>query len=106
MAHIQDQKFADIGFHKSTSPKGTISYHKDLSKANTAVPILVPLHGYPNSAFLWRHVIPLLPSYPLFVPDLPGYGNSAAPAAHDRVSVGLLILTALRSLLSTLDTTP
>lgn len=106
MAHIQDRKFADLGFQKSTSPKGTVSYHKDLPKANTAVPILVLLHGYPNSAFLWRHIVPLLPPYPFFVPDLPGYGNSAPPAAHDKVSVGLLILSALRSLLTTPDTTP
>lgn len=98
MAHIQDQKFADLGFQRHTSSKGTVSYHRNLTKANSAVPILVLLHGYPNSAFLWRHVIPLLTSYPLFVPDLPGYGNSAPAAQHDKVSVGLLILDALREL--------
>ena len=98
MAHIQDQKFAGLGFQKSTSGKGTVSYHKDLSKAGDTAPILVLLHGYPNSAFLWRHVVPLLPSYPVFIPDLPGYGNSAPPAKHDKVSVGLVILDALREL--------
>jgi pimeloyl-ACP methyl ester carboxylesterase len=106
MAHIQDQKFADLGFRRSTSSKGTVSYHKDLSKANNAVPILVLLHGYPNSAFLWRHVVSLIPSYPLFIPDLPGYGNSAPPAKHDKVSVGLLILDALCELIQSPDTIP
>jgi pimeloyl-ACP methyl ester carboxylesterase len=104
MAHIQDQKFAGLGFQRSTSSKGTVSYHKDLSKANNAVPILVLLHGYPNSAFLWRHVIPLMPAYPLFVPDLPGYGNSAPPVQHDKFSVGLLVLDALRELVPHTDT--
>ncbi|KAF3034814.1 hypothetical protein E8E12_006728 [Didymella heteroderae] len=99
MAQAQDQKFADLGFQRSTSSKGTISYHKGLSKANSTAPILVLLHGYPNSAFLWRHVVPLLPPHPLFVPDLPGYGNSAPPVKHDKVSVGLLILDALHELL-------
>jgi pimeloyl-ACP methyl ester carboxylesterase len=37
--------------------------------------------------------------YPLFVPDLPGYGFSASPKAHSKLDVGLLLLQALRELL-------
>lgn len=103
MAHIQDRKFADLGLQKSTSTRGTVSYHKELPRANSTSPVLVLLHGYPNSAYLWRHVIPLLPSSPLFVPDLPGYGNSAPPNKHDKVSVGLLVLDALREALDSLQ---
>lgn len=99
MAHIQDQKFAVLGLRKSTSSKGVVSYHRGLSNASIKTPILVLLHGYPNSAYLWRHIIPLLPKSPLFVPDLPGYGNSAPPDKHDKVSVGLRILDALKELL-------
>ncbi|KAL1607269.1 hypothetical protein SLS59_002232 [Nothophoma quercina] len=100
MAHIQDQKFSELDFAKSTSSKGVVSYHKHLSRVTANNPILILLHGYPNSAYLWRHVIPLLPSHPLFIPDLPGYGNSAPPSQHDKVSIGLLILSALSELLS------
>ncbi|KAF2626991.1 alpha/beta-hydrolase [Macroventuria anomochaeta] len=102
MAHIQEQKFAELGFQKSTSSHKLVSYHKQLIKANSNTPILVLLHGYPNSAYLWRHIIPLLP-HPLFIPDLPGYGNSSAPEKHDKVSVGLLILAALRELIDSFN---
>jgi len=45
-------------------------------------------------------MIPLLPqSAPLFIPDLPGYGNSEPPVSHDKLSVGLAVLSALRSML-------
>lgn len=88
-----------LGFSKTTSSAGVVSYRKDLDRADTNTPIIVLLHGYPNSAYLWRHLIPLLPAHPFFIPDLPGYGNSAPPSAHDKVSVGNSILAALRELL-------
>lgn len=103
MAEIQDQSFQALGFRKSRSSDGIVGYHKDLSDIDVNTPILVLLHGYPNSAYLWRHVVPLLSSHPLFVPDLPGYGNSAPPNSHDKVSVGMLILSALRELLASLN---
>jgi pimeloyl-ACP methyl ester carboxylesterase len=103
MAEIQDQSFQALGFRKSRSSDGIVGYHKDLSDIDVNTPILVLLHGYPNSAYLWRHVVPLLSSHPLSVPDLPGYGNSAPPNSHDKVSVGMLILSALRELLASLN---
>jgi pimeloyl-ACP methyl ester carboxylesterase len=42
----------------------------------------------------------LLPDKPLFVPDLPGYGNSAAPDRHDKVSVGLVVVEALQEVVN------
>jgi pimeloyl-ACP methyl ester carboxylesterase len=48
----------------------------------------------------WRLLIPLLPNTPLFVPDLPGYGSSAPSDCHDKVSVGLRVLEALKELLN------
>lgn len=41
----------------------------------------------------------MLPDSPLFVPDLPGYGLSAPPDQHDKVSVGHLLISALKGLL-------
>ena len=52
MAHIQDQKFAKLGFQKSISSKKIVSYHRDLEKTNDNNPILVLLHGYPQSAYM------------------------------------------------------
>ncbi|KAF3003102.1 hypothetical protein E8E13_008114 [Curvularia kusanoi] len=98
MAEIQDQSFRALGFQKSRSSNGVVGYHKNLHASSLDTPILVLLHGYPNSAYLWRHVLPLLSAHPLFVPDLPGYGNSAPPESHDKVSVGSLVLLALREI--------
>ncbi|KAJ4311628.1 hypothetical protein N0V94_007856, partial [Neodidymelliopsis sp. IMI 364377] len=46
----------------------------------------------------WRHFIPLLPSdAPIFAPDLPGYGASAAISQHDKLTVGNAVLSALKT---------
>lgn len=43
-------------------------------------PVLL-LHGYPQSSYMWRHVIPkLLADHRVIVMDLRGYGASDAPA--------------------------
>jgi pimeloyl-ACP methyl ester carboxylesterase len=53
-------------------------------------PVLL-VHGVPTSGRLWRDVIPLLaPMHRVIVPDLPGYGRSAAGAVDvDTVVDGL-----------------
>ncbi|PGH03136.1 hypothetical protein AJ80_08731 [Polytolypa hystricis UAMH7299] len=91
------------------------------SGGNTGKPILVLLHGYPQT---WRHVrlsapslfetldpahkqvIKLLPNdTPLFVPDIPGYGaSSPSKTAHDKSTIGRAILSALST--TTPSTTP
>ena len=46
-----------------------------------AGPPLYLLHGYPQSWFMWRRVIPALArEFPLVIPDLRGYGDSDKPA--------------------------
>src|SRR3954463_6381018 len=45
-------------------------------------PPLLLLHGYPQTHVMWRRVAPALAKrFTLIIPDLPGYGASAAPAA-------------------------
>lgn len=41
------------------------------------VPLHVLLHGVPTHSALWDGVRAQLPSHPVFVPDLPGYGAAA-----------------------------
>ncbi|RDW63534.1 putative fluoroacetate dehalogenase [Coleophoma cylindrospora] len=74
-------------------------YHRGIKDASPASPILVLLHGYPQTQEF--HVVPLLRSdIPLFIPDLPGYGRSSPlPGPHDKRSVGNTILLALTTLL-------
>ena len=45
-------------------------------------PPVVLLHGYPESALMWRKIVPqLLPNHTAICPDLRGYGDSEKP--HD-----------------------
>src|SRR3954451_18246245 len=48
-------------------------------------PVLL-LHGFPDSHRLWRKQIPALASsgHRVIAPDLPGYGESEAPAEVER----------------------
>ena len=73
-------------------------YHRGLS--NSKNPILVLLHGYPQSSFMWRQIVPLLPQdIPLFIPDLPGYGRSAPLSIpHSKVNQGAAVLSTLSSI--------
>ncbi|KAF1847088.1 alpha/beta-hydrolase [Cucurbitaria berberidis CBS 394.84] len=100
MAHIQDQKFTELGLRKVVSAGKITSYHRDLDKASDGNPILVLLHGYPQSAYIWRLLVPLLPGKPLFIPDLPGYGSSAPTDRHDKVNIGLRVIEALHEVFS------
>lgn len=47
-------------------------------------PVVLLLHGYPTSSFMFRNLIPeLSKKYHVIAPDLPGFGYSDAPA-HDQ----------------------
>jgi pimeloyl-ACP methyl ester carboxylesterase/uncharacterized protein (DUF302 family) len=46
-------------------------------------PLLLLLHGYPTSSFMYRNLIPIVSrQYHVIAPDLPGFGFSDAPG-HD-----------------------
>jgi pimeloyl-ACP methyl ester carboxylesterase len=47
-------------------------------------PVLLLLHGFPASSFMFRDLIPLLADrFHLIAPDYPGFGHSAAPSNVD-----------------------
>ncbi|GAP93026.1 putative alpha beta hydrolase [Rosellinia necatrix] len=89
---------------------GILSYsHTPASQHKPGTPILVLLHGWPQTRYIWRYAVPVLSErgHTLFVPDLPGYGYSTmstvsasdkgAKSEHDRVSVGFGVLSAVRA---------
>jgi haloacetate dehalogenase len=50
------------------------------ARAGGAGPPLLALHGYPQTHVTWHRVAPILAErFTVIVPDLPGYGWSAAP---------------------------
>ncbi|QIW94770.1 hypothetical protein AMS68_000288 [Peltaster fructicola] len=60
--------------------------------------ILCMVHGYPQSSYMWRHVVPLWKDKAsLFIPELPGYGISSAPPSPSKKEVGAIILEALHA---------
>jgi pimeloyl-ACP methyl ester carboxylesterase len=47
-------------------------------------PVLLLLHGFPASSFMFRDLITLLSNeFHVIAPDYPGFGHSAAPASTD-----------------------
>jgi pimeloyl-ACP methyl ester carboxylesterase len=47
-------------------------------------PVILLLHGYPTSSFMFRNLIPILSAkYHIIAPDMPGFGFSDAPARED-----------------------
>ncbi|CAI6335423.1 unnamed protein product [Periconia digitata] len=105
----QDSKFASLGLSKSELGEKEVggegyvnAYMRGLDSVAVGNPVLVLLHGYPQSSYMWRNLIPYLPpTSPLYVPDLPGYGASTAPTGqHDKLSVGKIIISALKAAVS------
>jgi pimeloyl-ACP methyl ester carboxylesterase len=47
-------------------------------------PVVLLMHGYPTSSFMFRNLIPILSKkYHVIAPDMPGFGFSDAPASKD-----------------------
>ncbi|KAF2124180.1 alpha/beta-hydrolase [Dothidotthia symphoricarpi CBS 119687] len=95
----QDEKMSSLGLTKTiVNNEKVCCYSRDLGAVSKKNPVLVLVHGYPQSSYMWRHFIPLLPSTaPLFVPDMPGYGASAPTEKMDKLTVGNALMDALKS---------
>src|SRR5258705_595482 len=51
---------------------------------DTAAPVVLLLHGFPASSFMFRELIPLLADhYRVIAPDLPGFGFTEVPAERE-----------------------
>jgi pimeloyl-ACP methyl ester carboxylesterase len=53
---------------------------------------VVLLHGWPETWYEWRHVMPALAkNYTVIVPDLPGLGDSKPPTGYDTKTIAAYI---------------
>lgn len=78
---------------KTDSGSDVHSYTSDLGSDS---PVLTLVHGYPQSAYEWRYLTPLLKDkVSLFIPELPGYGVSTPQQSNDKRSIGTTLLNAL-----------
>jgi haloalkane dehalogenase len=59
--------------------EGEIAYREALPAQHSGDPVLL-LHGFPESSYMWRHLLPALAGAGrhAIAPDLPGYGDSPA----------------------------
>jgi pimeloyl-ACP methyl ester carboxylesterase len=71
-------------------PVGGVSLHVELAGDGPAVLLL---HGFPDSARLWRHQVPALvdAGYRVIAPDLRGFGSSDRPDGVERYAMKLLV---------------
>src|SRR6202041_731388 len=60
-----------------------------------AAPVVLLLHGFPSSSFMFRELIPRLATqYRVIAPDLPGFGFTDVPAGrHYAYTFGGLAMT-------------
>ncbi|GLY28842.1 alpha/beta hydrolase [Kineosporia sp. NBRC 101731] len=64
--------------HKTENLDGFELFYREAGPADA--PVIVLLHGFPTSSHMFRHLIPYLADrFHVIAPDLPGYGQSAAP---------------------------
>src|SRR5262245_13722299 len=53
---------------------------------DTTAPVVLMLHGFPSSSFMFRELIPrLADNYRVIAPDLPGFGFTEVPAERKYV---------------------
>lgn len=66
-------------------------------------PVVLLIHGWPDSSYVWRHQIPALVNagYRVIAPDLRGFGQSDRPTEVDAYKVATL-LGDLKGVLATL----
>ncbi len=75
MADLADL-FPGFDAHNIDTPAGRI-----FARTGGDGPPLLLLHGYPQTGAMWHRVAPTLAkTHRVIIPDLPGYGWSAAPA--------------------------
>ncbi|KAJ9150700.1 Alpha/beta hydrolase [Pleurostoma richardsiae] len=98
--------FPGLQRHATPTASGStiVSYTSDLGPDT---PILTLIHGYPQSAFIWRYLVPaLVDKISLFVPELPGYGISSPAPDSSKLVVGGGLLEALQSTFGISESSP
>ena len=65
--------------YRTTKVNGLNIFYTEAGPADA--PVILLMHGYPTSSFMFRNLIPILsPKYHVIAPDLPGFGFSDFPA--------------------------
>ncbi|MDP9077071.1 MAG: alpha/beta hydrolase [Bacteroidota bacterium] len=66
-----------VHYH-TTNVKGINIFYREAGPKDA--PVILLMHGYPTSSFMFRNLIPMLSKkYHVIAPDMPGFGFSDAP---------------------------
>jgi len=79
-AHADEEQHnaAKVSYHH-VEIEGQKIFYREAGPKNA--PTLLLLHGFPTSSHMFRNLIPQLADhYHVIAPDMPGFGQSAAPA--------------------------
>jgi pimeloyl-ACP methyl ester carboxylesterase len=77
VAHRWESAVPVTSIHKVDADGIQIFYR---AAGDTAAPVLLLLHGFPTSSFMFRNLIPrLADQYRVIAPDLPGFGFTEVP---------------------------
>jgi len=69
-------------YYKTVKAGGLNIFFRESGPKNA--PVILLMHGYPTSSFMFRNLIPILnKKYHVIAPDLPGFGFSAAPSRKE-----------------------
>lgn len=73
---------ADLVRYKTVKVDGLDIFYREAGPTNA--PVILLLHGFPASSFMFRDLMPSLAGkYHLIAPDYPGFGYSSAPATNE-----------------------
>src|ERR1700735_5808035 len=77
------------GFTEKTAQANGVTLNYAIGGAGPAGPALVLLHGYPQTWYMWRKVMPALAErLTVIAPDLRGSGGSDAPGTgYDKATL-------------------
>ncbi len=88
--------------HRTEIVEGHRLYFRDAGPHDA--PVVVLLHGYPTSSFMFRHLVPRLAThYRVIAPDHLGFGFSDRPPAPDFRYTFDVLADLTRALLAVLD---
>lgn len=74
---MNNMKSNAVHYH-NVSVNGINIFYREAGPADA--PVILLMHGYPTSSFMFRNLIPMLSGkYHLIAPDMPGFGFSDAP---------------------------
>ena len=66
-------------YHRTVDIEGVTLFYREVGPADA--PVVLLLHGFPASSFMYRNLIEQLASrFHVFAPDYPGFGYSDAPS--------------------------